>query len=158
MEYLKKIIDLAWNILDKHRQKKLRNRVMRASGADRPFTIPLLFGESWKLQKLLDAPGSSVSVTPDGYLYTIGGKSLLLTDWNDIFIAVDSFVDFDYNFALAGTENAVVFDVGANIGDTALVFASNPRVEKVFSFEPLHSIHQRLQQNLCYNPEIKDKI
>jgi FkbM family methyltransferase len=97
-------------------------------------------------------------VTPDGYLYTIGGKSLLLTDWNDIFIAVDSFVDFDYNFALPGTENAVVFDVGANIGDTALVFASNPRIEKVFSFEPLHSIHRRLQQNLGYNPEIKDKI
>jgi len=52
---LKKIHDLIWNILDKHRQKKLRHRIMRASGTDRPFTIPLLFGESWKLQKLLDA-------------------------------------------------------------------------------------------------------
>jgi FkbM family methyltransferase len=126
--------------------------------SDKKIAISMAGHESWKLQKLISAPGSAFSMTQEGLLYSLQGKHLLLTDWNDIFIAVDNFVDFDYGFVLPEADSVLVFDVGANIGDTALVFATMQQVDKVYSFEPLPSIYARMQNNLRFNPDIAFKI
>ena len=50
---------------------------------------------------------------------------------------------------------AVIYDVGANIGQSAIWYAKNfPRAE-IFSFEPFHLIYQELVRNVQNHPRIR---
>ena len=49
-----------------------------------------------------------------------------------------------------------VFDVGGNIGDTALFMAKEGAT--VYSFEPVPEIYQLAKKNIEINPDLKDKI
>jgi FkbM family methyltransferase len=155
----KKIADKSRQIRKNRYIKELFIELQQKSSLKYPvhFNLPFL-DEAWKLRKLMDVPGGTFSSTADGILYTLEGKSLLLTDWNDIFIAVDTFVDFDYGFGIPGGKEIIVYDVGANIGDTSIIFASMQHVKKVYSFEPLPGIFKRMEKNLYYNPEISHKV
>lgn len=55
-------------------------------------------------------------------------------------------------------EGAVIYDVGANIGAISLNYAADPKVEKVYSFEPTDFAHEKLTKNISHNPELGKKI
>lgn len=157
-KFLTILHDWTWNKLQQKNTARLLEKLKKISGSQDPINIKLQTNEAWKLKKLMETPGVFFTTTCDGILCNLQGKSLLLHDWNDIFIAVDSFVDFDYSISIPFENDIIIFDIGANVGDTAIVFASNPRVKKVFSFEPLQSVYQRMIKNIEYNHNIKDKI
>jgi FkbM family methyltransferase len=50
-----------------------------------------------------------------------------------------------------------LIDIGASIGDTAVYFAMNPNVKKVYSYEPVPALFEIAQQNIASSPFI-DKI
>lgn len=52
----------------------------------------------------------------------------------------------------------VIFDVGMNVGMTALYCAANKHVEKVIAFEPFKKTFQKAQKNFDRNPAISHKI
>jgi FkbM family methyltransferase len=54
--------------------------------------------------------------------------------------------------------DAVVFDVGANVGAMALAFAKQAPQGRVFAFEPTHDGFARLARNLALNPELAARI
>lgn len=49
-----------------------------------------------------------------------------------------------------------VIDIGGNIGDTPLYFAS--KGAEVISFEPVKHLHELAQKNVGLNPDLSDKI
>lgn len=55
-------------------------------------------------------------------------------------------------------QNAVIFDVGANIGSMALRFAQRTPFVKVYAFEPTHFAYNKLMRNLSLNPELARRI
>lgn len=50
-------------------------------------------------------------------------------------------------------EDAVIFDVGANVGIMSLNFAQKAQKGKVYAFEPTHYALEKLKRNLALNPE-----
>lgn len=57
-----------------------------------------------------------------------------------------------------GAEDAVIFDVGANIGAITLALAQrNPRA-RIHSFEPTHYALAKLRRNLALNPALAGRI
>lgn len=67
-----------------------------------------------------------------------------LDEWNNI---SDIFEEECYNYN--GTKGeAIVFDIGMNIGAASLYFASRKDVKKVFAFEPFSSTYKQAQKNI----------
>lgn len=54
--------------------------------------------------------------------------------------------------------DAVIFDVGANIGAMALQYARVAPQGRVYAFEPTDYAYERLTQNLFVNPELSSRI
>jgi FkbM family methyltransferase len=55
-------------------------------------------------------------------------------------------------------KDAVIFDVGANVGIMSLHFAKKAPNGKIYAFEPTHYAFQKLQRNLELNPELSGII
>lgn len=53
---------------------------------------------------------------------------------------------------------SIVIDIGANVGVSALYFAQQPAVKKVFSFEPFPETAAAAHENIDLNPALKSKI
>lgn len=126
----------------------------------RLFTVP--FFERF-LVKQIERSRNPVwkKLVPPGYLYkpgslrrtTINGLSFLL----DISNVVENLVYFrktPENFkpveALLRGAN-VIFDVGANIGETALLFAQQAPQAQIFSFEPHPETYNKALTNIGLN-------
>lgn len=54
--------------------------------------------------------------------------------------------------------DAVVFDVGANVGTMTLAFAKRFPRGRVTAFEPTHAAFGRLGENLALNPELANRV
>jgi len=54
--------------------------------------------------------------------------------------------------------DAVIFDVGANIGGMALRFARRTAHGQIYAFEPTAYAYQKLLRNLSLNPELASRI
>ena len=69
-----------------------------------------------------------------------------------IYFGINDGVDFDRRvlYSLIN-ENYICFDIGANIGETTMNFARLAPKGKVFSFEPVPFLFQRLKTNLELN-------
>ena len=55
-------------------------------------------------------------------------------------------------------ENAVVFDIGANIGSMTLRFAQHDPFVKIYAFEPTNFAYNKLLRNLSLNPELAQRV
>ena len=55
-------------------------------------------------------------------------------------------------------EDAVIMDIGANVGIMTLKFARAVPKGKVYAFEPTHYALQKLQRNLSLNDDLNDRI
>ncbi len=54
--------------------------------------------------------------------------------------------------------NAVVLDVGANVGIMSLHFAKRIAEGRVYAFEPTHYAYHKLNRNMMLNPELAKRI
>lgn len=55
-------------------------------------------------------------------------------------------------------EDAVIFDVGANMGSMSLPLAANTTKGKVFAFEPTHLAYSKFMKNLSLNSELAKRV
>jgi FkbM family methyltransferase len=55
-------------------------------------------------------------------------------------------------------EDAVIFDVGANIGSMALKFAQLAPEGHVYAFEPTYFAYHKLQRNMALNPQLEKRV
>jgi FkbM family methyltransferase len=62
------------------------------------------------------------------------------------------------NKVLKLSEDAVIFDIGANCGTMTLPFSRLVPCGKVYSFEPTHYAFSRLQRNLELNPDLAARV
>lgn len=110
-------------------------------GAEFAWTSPK-DGTTWTV-----SPNRDFIETPSGVRVSLGlADSSVLAE---TFLYETHF----YGHDLAGCD---VIDVGANVGDTALYFAS--KGARVFAFEPDPENFQELQANLVMNPNLAGKI
>jgi FkbM family methyltransferase len=56
------------------------------------------------------------------------------------------------------SEEAVIFDVGANIGAITLSLAKRNPKARIHSFEPTHYALKKLQRNLALNPALAERV
>jgi FkbM family methyltransferase len=70
--------------------------------------------------------------------------------FQDILQIYEVFYMFPYSFSDI-QNNYTVLDIGANIGDTALYFASYKNVDKVYAFEPFLKTYQQACDNFALN-------
>jgi FkbM family methyltransferase len=89
-------------------------------------------------------------------LLTVGDVKLLISCWEELFIAHEVFYRGVYNVSV--NQHFSVIDVGMNTGTTALFYAVNPLCTHVSGFELFTPTAQRAKQNLALNPEIAEKI
>jgi FkbM family methyltransferase len=69
-----------------------------------------------------------------------------------IYFDIKDGIDFDRRVLYSLVKNnSVCFDIGANIGETTLNFARLAREGKVYSFEPVPFLFERLQTNVSFN-------
>jgi len=87
---------------------------------------------------------------------TVRGIRLILRSWEEVFIAHEIFRRGIYNIVC--DQEFHVIDIGANIGASALFFASQSTCSRVDSFELFKETAGRAEDNLSINPDLKAKI
>jgi FkbM family methyltransferase len=89
-------------------------------------------------------------------LLTAHGVRLVLTCWEELFIAHEVFYRSIYNLSLQRPFH--VLDVGMNTGTSALFFASIPYCERVVGYELFEPTLRRARENIALNPAFGGKI
>jgi len=85
------------------------------------------------------------------------GQTIYLVDcFEEVFILHELFVNGDYDFASAN--EAVIVDVGANVGFTALFLAAANAGAQVIACEPLPGCCDRARRNFACNPHLSNRI
>ncbi len=92
----------------------------------------------------------------ENLFYTIDGVKLRITTSEEISIINEIFIGGCYNVIVR--ENFNVVDIGMNVGFASLYFAFNPKVNKVFGFEPFKPTYEDAQFNFSLNPQSASKI
>jgi len=87
---------------------------------------------------------------------TVHGVQLVLTCWEELFIAHEVFHRNLYNISLQRPFH--VIDVGMNTATSALFFASMAGCERVVGFELFVPTLQRARENIALNPAFREKI
>ena len=82
--------------------------------------------------------------------------SFELRTFEELFILHEVFVEGVYNVKLP--HSAVVVDIGANVGFSSVLFAHDPSVLRVFSFEPVTVTYQHALRNFSLNEKYSGKI
>jgi FkbM family methyltransferase len=86
----------------------------------------------------------------------VAGVNLVLTCWEELYIAHEVFYHLIYNFCPIAPFQVV--DVGMNTGTSALFFASSENCLRVDAFELFEPTAQRAEINLSLNPALRSKI
>ena len=109
--------------------------------------IPLVRKKSLKI---IDVDGKKIIETYDGIKFFLElihpGNTIIETFINDIHS-----ISANDNW-----ENKTIIDIGAECGDTALYYAQ--KGARVYSFEPIKSNFDAIQENLKLNPNLSKKI
>ncbi|MDR3307063.1 MAG: FkbM family methyltransferase [Endomicrobium sp.] len=84
------------------------------------------------------------------------GVSFYVNTYSDLYCILEVFyltlykINFNYN--------AIVIDIGLNIGTAAVFFAQNKNIEHIYAFEPFKETYEQAESNLNLNKALKDKI
>jgi FkbM family methyltransferase len=89
-------------------------------------------------------------------LLNTGELKLWLDEAYVAYIAEEVFGSQEYGVRIS--KESILFDVGMNVGTTALYFAKEPAVKRVVAFEPSLSTIERAERNFAINPDIAKKI
>jgi FkbM family methyltransferase len=123
-------------------------------------TFPLFFTDTFAMRYLILYYDASFYVE-DGqfivFLEKLNLKFHLHSAHHTLGTLYGYFKDNPYSFCDDSNEYAVV-DIGANIGDTALLFAKHENVKKVYAFEPFVQTYKAALDNIKLNPHLADKI
>lgn len=104
-------------------------------------------------------------LVPNNYQYNAGSYREFIHNNLSWFVDVSDYIGHNAYFGLDGStvklfslcdKNSVVFDVGVNIGWTALHMAKICEEGAVYGFEPDKKNYQSFQQNLDRNSQIKN--
>jgi FkbM family methyltransferase len=125
------------------------------------------FNDIEKIQyKLAQSPYKEVLTLLKEEENQVGGIDGLIIESDELQFFVKTFVDFlildhvfikkAYDFLF--TSPTIVVDIGANNGYSALWFAKNKNVKKVFAFEPVKPTYELAIKSIQLNPSLKEKI
>jgi FkbM family methyltransferase len=89
-------------------------------------------------------------------LIQIGELSFEVRTFEELYILHEVFVEGVYNIKLPSP--VVMVDIGANVGFSSVLFAQNPKVARVISFEPVELTYQHACRNLNINRPYSEKI
>lgn len=81
-----------------------------------------------------------------------------LDEYNNVW---EVFVNKNYCYDICSAEIGgadVVIDIGMNIGDSVLYFAQNPKIEKIYAFEPFQETFMRAEENVKRNNITRERI
>jgi FkbM family methyltransferase len=153
-------------LLSKHSNLNIERLALNRRGelSVKETDITLVFGKTDFLlsglslvRDLQSRPDTSFTMYGEGQvLLTVGDVKLLVSCWEELFIAHEVFYRGVYNLSV--DQHFSVIDVGMNTGTTALFHAVNPWCTHVSGFELFTPTAHRAKQNLALNPEIAEKI
>lgn len=91
-----------------------------------------------------------------GLVVNVEGVDLLIKSVIDMYLISNIYIQKVYDLLL--TAPTIVVDIGANVGYSALWFAKNNFVKKVFAFEPVKPTFEQALESVQLNPLFKDKV
>lgn len=102
--------------------------------------------------KLIDLLGAKFRLQNDVITVSFDQFVFEVQTAEDLFILNEVYIEGCYNFLLAGHDKpVVVIDIGMNVGFASIFFASNPFVDKVYSFEPFKPTYFQAKRHLELN-------
>lgn len=100
----------------------------------------------------LGAGGATFSgYAEDAVLLSLGDLTIAIDKPDAAGIAWEIFCGASYEFSMP-CEEAIVIDVGMNLGFTSLAFLREPWCKHVYGFEPSEKTFSRAQRNFALNP------
>lgn len=109
------------------------------------------------IQRMLYYRKGEFSVGGNSVFFNIDHLKLRLETAEEVFIVHEIFFENCYNF-IVPNQNAIVVDIGMNVGFASLFFANKSSVAKVYGFEPFFQTYEAAQVNFSYNPLLAEKI
>lgn len=95
----------------------------------------------------------------NGWYMTRGRARIALENVDDFLTVYDVYASGHYNrLESAALPGSVVWDIGANIGVTSLIFAQNPNVSHIYAYEPMPHTFACAMRSLRANPSLAAKI
>lgn len=110
------------------------------------------------LIELVEKSAASLTWETDAseVLVRIGGETYPVHLGEEIYILYEIYVRADYNLRIS--DQALLIDVGANVGYTTIFLASrNPNVS-IVAFEPLENNYLRAKKNIALNAHLSNSI
>jgi FkbM family methyltransferase len=88
-----------------------------------------------------------------------GEAVIALENVDDFLTVYDVYANRHYErLEAAATPGSVLWDIGANIGVTSLIFAQNANISHIYSFEPMPHTYDCAMRSLRANPALSEKI
>ncbi len=89
------------------------------------------------------------SVTYDGKIFLqFDNVSIKVESQDEFYNVCEVFVNQIYHYSINNLRRDIVIDVGMNIGDSAIYFARQEKVDKVYGYEPFKQTFMRAEYNL----------
>jgi FkbM family methyltransferase len=82
--------------------------------------------------------------------------SLYIFGRSDLYCILEVFYFTYYNINI--NHDAIVIDIGLNIGTTSLFFAQYKNIKHIYAFEPFKDTYEQAMFNINLNKNLKDKI
>jgi FkbM family methyltransferase len=102
--------------------------------------------------------GYTVSKEKDGIVIRKENFLVIGKSDNTLWTGDGVFCKEAYHFSGVGEKKFVVFDIGLNIGLTALYLAEKENIAHVYGFEPFPDTFAQAENNLKLNPKLAEKI
>jgi FkbM family methyltransferase len=88
-----------------------------------------------------------------------GAVRIPLENVDDFLTTYDVYANGHYDRLYASLPHgSVLWDIGANIGVTSLIFAQSPKIAHIYAFEPMPHTFACAQRSLGANPDFSEKV
>ncbi len=99
---------------------------------------------------------ASLDGQSSGLIVNIEGVDLLIKSVIDVHLISNIYIQKVYDYLF--TEPTIVVDIGANVGYSAIWFAKNDFVKKVYAFEPVKPTYDQALESVQLNPSFSNKV
>jgi FkbM family methyltransferase len=115
-----------------------------------------LFRDNYGAISRFCSQGVKFEVTKSSIIATANGVKFHIDSPEDLQLLWEIFYVNEYNFV--PPRYCIAIDIGMNVGMASLALASNPKVERIYAFEPFKVPFTRAMQNFKLNPVLSRKI
>ena len=133
--------------------------VFRDTGNKLHIALAAVF--QYEYEKMVNAfnhPDVKVLESNENYaLVEVSGLKFKIRSLSNIVTLFELFIEKIYDLHL-DSERIAVTDIGMNVGLASLLFAGDPKVKSVKSFEPFPETYKEALDNFSLNPAISAKI